>query len=282
MTVPSHSAALLIALLAFGGCNRRGGGWDFADAGGAPPDAGRQAVAAPAPGPSSFECDVGTRGGCGPGSACAFVHLSDGGVGSRCFPGACDPSAQDCPKGEKCTYVREELSLRRACVPEGPVGEGAPCHAMGTSDSCQRGLFCTRQAADGGMGFRCARFCSGSEACQAPQECNEVLRFGALPELGLICADPSPRCDLLEAGCPAPLGCYPTAAEPLCAPVGRLADGAFCEYANQCQSGSSCVGPGGEAKQCRRLCRFPSGAPDCEQGTCRALSNNPTVGACVP
>src|SRR4051794_2265185 len=55
-----------------------------------------------------FECDVETQD-CDAGTgACFYAHLVDGGIGSKCFVGACDLVSQNCPAGQRCAYARAD------------------------------------------------------------------------------------------------------------------------------------------------------------------------------
>jgi len=214
--------------------------------------------------------------------------LEDGGQGNRCFPGGCDPVAQDCPAGNKCTYVRQGGVTSRRCVPDGTVAEGEACQSTVTPegdshDTCKAGLSCTDQtASDGGIAFVCLRFCHGSEQCTAPRDCIEVLRFTGSEELPRVCGEPGPKCDLLARGCASPLGCYPSPRSgPVCVTAGAVEDGMPCTYSNDCRSGSACV-KDGASLACRRLCRTPSGEPGCASGYCEPLRDFAGVGACVP
>ncbi len=251
--------------------------------GGSSEDGGRQ----PPPVRSDFTCQVARQRGCDAGLSCLFHQLEDGGTGSQCFAGACDPVRQDCPGAQRCTYARADGGTRRVCVAEGTADEGAPCQ-LSTSDplgidTCKKGLFCTNVAqTDGGTAFQCARFCHDTATCTAPRECNEVLRLGRTAELPLICGAPSERCDLLTQDCAPPLSCYPTSTAALCASTGSLAEGAPCEFSNQCARGSACVRTG-DVLTCRTICRYPTGQPDCPAGrTCQALQGSTGAGACIP
>ena len=284
--------ALLLGALGGIGCNDKG------PPGGPPPppvdpatDGGTQPMedGGITPGRSDFACDVARQRGCGAGQTCLFRQIGDGGTGSGCFSGPCDPVAQNCPNGLRCTYARGEDggTVFRACVPEGTVDELGPCQLARSSplalDTCKKGLFCVDMAqSDGGTAFQCARFCHGTPTCAAPSECNEVLRLNGTSELPLICGAPSARCDVLTQDCEAPLSCYPGNGNALCATTGNLGEGAPCEFSNQCARGSACVRTGA-GLTCRTLCRLPSGQPSCPSGRqCEALQGIPGAGACIP
>lgn len=239
---------------------------------------------------SDFSCDVSRQQGCDAGASCHYSELPDGGTGSRCFTGPCDVVKQDCPSGQRCTYVLENGTRSRLCVEDGTSAEGEPCSLASTSatqrfDTCRKGLYCAdAPLADGGTSFLCQRFCHDSAQCTAPRECNEVLRLEGTLELPLVCGEPSARCELLAQDCASPLGCYPSKnrGTAVCVGIGGLGDGEPCEFSNQCARGSACVGPA-TGRVCRELCRHPTGEPGCPTGmTCQALADYSGVGACVP
>ncbi|RKH53617.1 hypothetical protein [Corallococcus llansteffanensis] len=239
-------------------------------------------------GRSDFTCNVVKQDGCAAGQSCLYTDLPDGGTGSRCFEGACDPVRQGCASGQRCTYVRSDAGdTQRQCVAAGTTAEGAPCTLAesppGQSyDTCAAGLYCKDEGlSDGGTGFFCRKLCHATSDCGSG-DCNTVLRLAGTQELPLVCGPPSAQCNAFSQDCESPLGCYPASNGPVCAGSGTLAPGAACEFSNQCSPGSTCVVSGGTGT-CRTLCRFPSGAPDCASGgTCRAITNNADVGACVP
>jgi hypothetical protein len=239
---------------------------------------------------SDFTCDVSGQQGCDAGASCHYATLTDGGTGSRCFAAPCDVVRQDCPAGQRCTYVLSNTTRGRACVEDGTSAEGDPCSLAGSSatqtfDTCAKGLYCVDTAlGDGGTAFQCQRFCHDSAQCTAQRECNEVLRLSGTEELPFVCGEASARCDLLAQDCASPLACYPskTRGTAVCAGIGGLGDGAACEFSDQCARGSACVGPQ-NARVCRKLCRHPSGEPSCPSGlTCQSLADFAGVGACVP
>jgi hypothetical protein len=282
------SSVLIVGGLLAGGCRDGNGdsgndsgmadGRTDAGGGGGGQDAGATA------------CDVARQQGCDAGALCLRSVLLEGGQGNRCFPGECDPVAQDCPSGKKCTYVRQGNTTSRRCVPDETVTEGGTCQSTATPegdfhDTCQAGLYCTdQQASDGSTAFVCARFCHGSEQCTAPQDCVEVLRFTGSDELPRVCGQPGPRCDPLAQDCVSALntlGCYPSPKSgAVCVTAGPLEDGAPCAYSNDCRPGSACVRDGTDLV-CRRLCRSPSGEPACATGRCEPLRDFTGVGACV-
>lgn len=280
------SSVLIVGGVLVSGC-RDGHGGSGNDSGVA--DAGPDGGGGDGGGPDAGEpgCDVARQQGCDAGSLCLRSVASEGGQGGRCFPGECDPVAQDCPSGQKCTYVRQGDVASRRCVPDGTVTEGGACVSTTTPegefhDTCKAGLYCVDQpASDGGTAFACSRFCHGSEQCTAPRDCVEVLRFNGSDELPRVCGEPGPKCDPLAQNCASALGCYPSPQSgPVCVTAGSLEDGSPCTYSNDCRPGSACV-KDGAGLVCRRLCRSPSGEPACATGHCEPLQDFPGVGACV-
>lgn len=260
-----------------------GGGSDASDGSHGPPDAS-DGGGEPVP----ERCDVARQLGCDAGELCLRGELEDGGQGNRCFPGECDPVAQNCPAGDKCTYVRQGSTTVRRCVATGTVPEGGTCQSTATPegdfyDTCQAGLYCTdRTAADGGTTFSCQKFCHASTQCTAPKDCIDVLSFTGSEELPRVCGEPGPACDPLAQGCASSLGCYPSPQSgPVCVTAGTVQDGARCAYSNDCLPGSACV-TNGTGLVCRKLCRSPSGEPGCATGHCEPLQDLSGVGACVP
>jgi hypothetical protein len=277
-------SVLIVGGLLAGGC-RDGNGGEGNDSGMADgePDAGGGG------GQDAGEtgCDVAGQQGCDAGALCLRSVLLEGGQGNRCFPGECDPVAQSCPTGNKCTYVRQGDMTSRRCVPEGTVTEGGACQSTATPegdfhDTCKAGLYCVDQPApDGGTAFACARFCHGSEQCTAPRDCVEVLRFAGSEELPRVCGEPGPGCDPLAQDCASAQGCYPSPQSgAVCVTAGTLEEGAPCAYSNDCQPGSACVRDAA-GLVCLRLCRSPSGEPGCATGRCEPLQGFTGVGACV-
>lgn len=284
------SGLLVVGMVASGCRNGNTGGNDagVADGGGGPDGGDAGPTGQEDGGGTASGCDVARQQGCDAGTVCLRGVLEDGGQGNRCFPGECDPVAQDCPSGNKCTYVRQGSATIRRCVPDGTDTEGSACQSTVTPegdfyDTCKAGLYCTdHPAPDGGLAFTCERFCHGGEQCTAPRDCTEVLRFMGSDELPRVCGEAGPVCDLLAQGCASPLGCYPSPSSgPVCVTAGAVEDGAACTYSNDCRPGSACV-KNGEGLACRRLCRSPSGEPGCTSGRCEPLRDFTGVGACVP
>ncbi len=283
--------ALLLGALGGPGCNDKGPTGGPTPPDGSSPDGGTQP-----PWRTGASCLAArTSRATWPGSAGAVRARAASSISSETAARAaaaseakCDPVAQNCPGGQRCTYARGDGGTFRTCVAEGTVDELGACQLASSEplgvDTCKKGLFCVDMPKpDGGDVFLCGRLCHGTATCAAPRgECNEVLRLSGTTELPLFCGTPSQRCDLLAQNCEGPLSCYPANSTALCATTGNLAEGAPCEFSNQCARGSACVRTG-TGLTCRTLCRLPSGPPSCPTGRrCEALQGIPGAGACIP
>lgn len=87
---------------------------------------------------------------------------------SLCFPAdvQCDPLAQDCRFGSKCSLAATDETF--TCTPEGAVPEGEACTRVDALDDCALGLLCVADeiGADG-PGF-CRGWCFESMDCANP------------------------------------------------------------------------------------------------------------------
>ncbi|MBI3184045.1 MAG: hypothetical protein HYZ28_18075 [Myxococcales bacterium] len=255
-----------------------------------PPDAGEDAGADA--GPSDAGADAGPDAGrpdeqcsvaaqdCDAGS-CMHAGLVDGGQGTRCLVGACDLVRQDCPAGEKCSYVGDGGAFARGCTPEGSADLGQPCTGTPSSNTCKKGLICALRAqADGGSASVCVRFCHSTADCASPQQCYVLVSIAGSDERPLVCGDPPPSCNPLAQDCArATDGCYPGPTGAACYVAGARSDTDACTFANDCKKASTCVL--GQPSACRQLCRYPSGSPACSSGTCTKLSGHLDVGVCL-
>ncbi len=124
----------------------------------------------------------------------------DDGMGSQ---GMCDPQAQDCPEGEKCTFYRDEANPSGAnkCVPiKGDGQAGDPCMALeNDTDSCALGFHCWGTEPDNTTGA-CIEFCDENAMCSTGDPCT-ITNNGTLP----MCL---PLCDPLAPDCPNGWACY--------------------------------------------------------------------------
>jgi len=80
------------------------------------------------------------------------------------WPGACDPTDQNCAPGDECVVDCAMKQFR--CVPStpGPDQPGDPCSVT----SCAKGLFC--RAPPGGS-MKCFKFCREDTDCPTGKTC---------------------------------------------------------------------------------------------------------------
>lgn len=129
-------------------------------------------------------------GGDAPGDGGGFVVPPDGGAANEC-----DPKAQDCMRGEKCTaWANDGGTFWNAnrCVEifgEGVSGDACMVEGSGVSgvDDCGLGFICMNTD-ENGMGI-CTQFCDGTdESCPPDQSC-AIYNDGVLP-ICLVACDP--------------------------------------------------------------------------------------------
>lgn len=166
----------------------------------------------------------------------SFLLQPDGGVLN-----SCDPGAQDCPKGEKCTAYVSTPGGRTVdankCVPlMGDNTFGEECTRMADNDDCAAGFFCmTDVSGHEGPGF-CLEFCTINQPCEFGGECF-AFNDGALP----LCEE---HCDPILQDCSPGQGCYQAFEAFVCAapgpPEGGGNDGDTCATIQGCNPGLIC------------------------------------------
>ena len=185
----------------------------------------------------------------GDGSSAGFIAAPDGGA----FGLPCDPYAQDCPEGHKCSWWDEAsgggLTVTR-CVElaADPAQVGEPCHAEGDGftgrDDCERGAMCW--PIDEDRDGTCVALCGGhvrAPTCAPDSVCS-------IPADGVaLCIE---VCDPLAQDCPAGQLCLPDGGPYLCTPdlsgeEGQLHDP--CSFVNLCDPGLLCA-PASAAVEC--------------------------------
>lgn len=164
--------------------------------------------------------------------------------------GECDPYAQDCAEGEKCTPLANDggtawNSTHCTPVQEAPDTLGQPCvvEASGVSgiDSCDAGLMCWDVDFETNLGT-CVELCGCGPAqptCAGGGTVCSVANDGVLP----LCL---PTCDPLDGDldCEDGQGCYPVGDSFQCAPDASSDEGSPntpCSFINACDPGSACV-----------------------------------------
>ena len=196
-------------------------------------------------------------------TASIFVQAPDGGVEVEC-----DPFAQDCAAGQKCTsYVattgQSTVDATR-CVPaDGDDGWDEPCERTDDNDTCAPGLFCMTGVSGGTGPGICLEYCSPDTACQFGGECFP-FNDGVLP----IC---QPTCDPLTQDCPDEQGCYSAFDGFLCATPGAADgegdDGSPCATVQSCLPGLVCrpdtAGCADAGACCTPWCALDGEGPPC-------------------
>jgi hypothetical protein len=209
--------------------------------------------------------------------------------------GACDPYAQDCAPGFKCTpRGTDDTWDTTGCVPidPAPVPVGGVCTTQGTptsgQDDCTLGALCWNLDVD--LQGTCVELCGcgpTAPTCQGGGNC-----FEANSGILAICAD---DCDPLTNDCPdgqvcvasvvagtVAFGCVPDAA-PKAVDVGSP-----CEFANVCGPGKLCI-PAEQldnctsAACCAPVCAMADpGSCDLQQSECAPLTTSDLAPECLP
>ncbi len=167
---------------------------------------------------------------------------------------SCDPWAQDCPEGQKCTYYADDGGgtwNNTKCVDIAPEAAlaGEPCTIEGPGltgvDSCDLGSMCWDMDPETDLGV-CVALCTGTPEAPTCDDPKQVCSFGKSIS---ICFD---TCDPVGEDCPVGCGCYFTNQTFQCFPDQSGDAGAFgdaCEYTNACDPGLFC-GSAESFKEC--------------------------------
>jgi len=233
-----------VLLLACGGNNSRpdGGGVADTDGGGGGVDAGGGA-----------DGGGGTDGGGGG---------TDGGGGARmcsAVGGECDVMMQNCPMATQGCYFGRRSMMDTVpttlCAEAGRLVDGESC--MNLND-CAPGFFCD------GDSSTCRHYCCGGSSSDCPAGSGQFCISRAGSDIG-ACTAPSTCTIVPNEGCAAGQGCYIAGADGTlsCFAAGTVADGAACEFLNDCTAGAACLTPMGGAATCTRFCRIAMGMADC-------------------
>lgn len=164
--------------------------------------------------------------------------------------GECDPRAQDCPEGLKCTaYAKmagDEWNANK-CVDETGAGvAGDPCEIVGSDmftgiDNCAKGYICQNPDEELKNGV-CIEFCKPDDSCPNTTGGKAVClpaNEGKLP----ICLA---NCNPLTQDCAGNQACYGDPSGPpfFCYgpdPKDGGGAGSKCEFTNACLAGLSCA-----------------------------------------
>jgi hypothetical protein len=223
----------------------------------------------------------------------SFVLPPDGGAANEC-----DPKAQDCPEGQKCTaWANDGGTFWNAnrCVEvsgEGVAGDTCMVEGSGVSgiDSCGLGSICLNTDQDGNG--TCIAFCEGeNEGCNPGSVC-AIYNDGVLP----ICLV---QCDPLLQDCPQGQGCIDTPnGQFICFNDASGAEGAAGDACppedgeNSCDPGLWCgQGSGGcpDVNCCTPYCDLSDASPCPAPDECVSFYGDPRsappeymdVGVCV-
>jgi len=228
---------------------------------------------------------------CGDGTLDADEQCDDGnnddgdGCSADCTSEAgsmCDPYAQDCPEGQKCTASNEmagDYWNINVCVEVmGTATEGSSCNVLGDEpgggiDDCEAGQICL-YADENGMNGTCTAFCSGDAnngMCEGAKAFCVPANEGILP----ICLN---SCDPLLQDCPFDHGCYGSQDDGnfLCFkpdPKEGGMDNDNCAFDNACLPGFQCLDPAvvAECQQgfegcCNPFCALDGDGSECNVG----------------
>ncbi len=209
----------------------------------------------------------GSDGGDGGSDDGGFIMAPDGGI-----VGQCDPAAQDCPRGQKCTsYVATPggatVDATQCVEVIGDDQWGESCQRMETNDTCAAGFFCMTDVSGNTGEGRCLEYCEINQPCEFGGECF-AFNDGALP----VC---EVTCDPLAPACPDDQGCYAAFNSFVCAipgaPNGQGNDGDPCNTIQSCNPGLVCrggtAGCAAEAACCTPFCDMSEGNTGCDEAS---------------
>ena len=190
-----------------------------------------------------------TDGGDGDGTTGSEGDDSDGTSGGEeagtNSVGECDPFAQDCDPGLKCSWIHTEYGPVTACVPKPdlPAPDGAACAVPTTEDPfdpCGLGSYCAFGDSYG-VGV-CTPLCEGSADDPTCQDTGSVCRLcDDCPSVCLAVCDPlDDMCgDGLVCAASMQLGAFVCTMDASTDNGGGLNDP--CEFANECGPGLACA-----------------------------------------
>jgi len=213
----------------------------------------------------------------------------------------CDPVAQDCQSGERCSVVGFGSSastlLASACLTAaGTKKEGEACVRDSTDvtdighDDCEKGLWCTLYGSPSDTQRYCRKLCTAKSQCSASQSC--MLVSASAPRAGNCVQTCDPAGDSTD--CPTGTACYlitsvdydplSTAVDAFCYKAGTKAEGVSCTTAVDCAPGLKCEPTkDGSDAVCTKTCskKYPcTGTKTCETLTGLTLPTGLDIGVC--
>lgn len=221
---------------------------------------------------------------------------SSSGGGGTVLGGPCDPAnataCQDIFASAQCLAQSQEATEGFCGVTDCTVGqancggENTKCINIGQPVCLTT---CSVGGGDGqcGSGAACVNF-NGGAACFALSQAECVsTRTPTGCGAGEVCQDVGTDgfgkcgagCDLYEQNCADAEGCYPSlSGAPACASTRGAAEGASCEYLNDCAAGMMCVGSNATDGTCHKFC---NDTHPCATGTCQTRQGLEGVGVCA-
>jgi hypothetical protein len=195
-------------------------------------------------------------------------------------PGDCDPVAQSCATGQRCTLNHNTPLNTTFCeTGNGTQAEFMSCAPTQSSDNCLRGTVCLGVNATTSV---CRKFCNDDGDC-GPNVCAISIE----PTNGPLhaCAQ---TCMVLQQSTCTITGeaCYlglTTMGQPTqqCNTAGTKTDGERCDLSNQCLPGLLCIdaqiGDASGGFRCHKACNFGTAG-----SACIASSDCANNGSCCP
>ena len=223
-------------------------------------------------GADQVHCDIPLDSTAGPGAS-----------GTSC----CDPVAQQCGAGLRCTIGSATSSdpVVTGCVPTGGTkAESADCTRTGTTnDDCDTGLFCTRRGRTTTAPRWCRKLCRSANDCTSSQVCRNEQ---SVPHAGTCL----PACTLFGNDCGAGLTCRDAPALDAhggwtflgsCSGVGTKTIGGFCSLSTDCGDSAGCYYTSAGFR-CRAMCDASHPCAD-SATTCETTDlSTGAPGYCVP
>ena len=196
----------------------------------------------------------------------------------------CDPVAQDCPGGARCTLNHNVPTNQLFCESAaGTVAEFTSCTPNSSSDDCVTGDVCLAVNASLRV---CRRFCNADTDCNG-NICSIIIggTFGPLHACAQACMVLSQNCTITGESCYFGSNAAGQGTQQ-CNTTGTHAEGDTCAIANDCVPGQMCLMVTGQTGfHCHRACQAATNGcaanAQCpNNGLCCALVNQNGLGYC--